>query len=145
MPTRWAVLVIVAAVAAALSVMAVPAGALTPVRESGEASRLRVAAVGPILPPGPGQTIGEPRYTVELVSFKALDESGADWSGSDEVFGLFRSTGGYSVRTVEAGRCRLRQQPCVREPGTLSDSTASPLGERGSGLADRSGRHSLGL
>ena len=129
MPTRWAVLVIVAAVAAALSVMAVPAGALTPVRESGEASRLRVAAVGPMLPPGPGKTIGEPRYTVELVSFKALDESGADWSGSDEVFGLFRSTGGYSVRTVKQGdvdsgnsRAFGSQERCLTRQRVLSGS-----------------------
>jgi hypothetical protein len=128
-PKRWAVLVIGAAVAAALSMMAVPAGALTPVRERGEASDQRVATVGPILPPGPGQSIGEPRYTVELVSFKALDESGADWSGSDEVFGLFRSTGGYSVRTakqgdVDSGNSRAfgSQERCLTRQRVLSGS-----------------------
>jgi hypothetical protein len=124
--TRWAVLVIGAAVAAALSTTAVPAGALTPVRAS-EASDLRVAAVGPMLPPGPGQSIGEPRYTVELVSFKALDESGADWSGSDEVFGLFNSTRGYSVRTAKQGdvdtgnsRAFASQERCLTRQRVLS-------------------------
>jgi hypothetical protein len=88
-PTRWAVLVIGAVVAAAW-LMTVPAGA-------------RVAPAGPLLPPGPGQSFGEPRYTVEVLGFRALDESGADWSGSDEVFGLFGSTRGYSVRTLKQG------------------------------------------
>jgi hypothetical protein len=101
-PTRWAVLV-VGALAALLSMMVVPAAALPPGGESGEVSKLRVATAGPMLPPGPGQSVGEPRYTVELVSFKALDESGYDWNGSDEVFGLFSSNRGYSVRTVKQG------------------------------------------
>ena len=77
----------------------------------------------------PGQTIGEPRYTVELVSFKAHDESGADWSGSDEVFGLFRSTGGYSVRTakqgdVDSGNSRAfgSQERCLTRQRVLSGS-----------------------
>jgi hypothetical protein len=126
-PTRWAVLVLGAAVAAALSMMAVPAGALTPVRESGEASDLRVASAGPTLPPGPGQSIGEPRYTVELVGFRALDESGYDWNGSDEVFGLFSATGGYSVRTVTqgdvdtgTGRVFGRQERCLTRQRVLA-------------------------
>jgi hypothetical protein len=44
-----------------------------------------------------------PLYTVEVHGFKALDESGSDWSGSDEVFGLFHSTRGYSTRTTKQG------------------------------------------
>jgi hypothetical protein len=94
---------VIGALAAVLSVMAVPAGALPPRGESREASILRVATAGPIVPPGPAQSFGAPRYTVEVVGFRALDESGYDWSGSDEVFGLFSATGGYSVRTVKQG------------------------------------------
>ena len=144
-PTRWAVLVIGAAVVAALSVMAVPAGALTPVGESGEASRLRVAAVGPILPPGPraddrGAALHRRARLVQGARRvrRRLERIGRGVRALPLDWWLQR-------QDCEAGRCRLRQQPCVREPGTLSDSTASPLGERGSGLADRSGRHSLGL
>jgi hypothetical protein len=38
--------------------------------------------------------IGQPRYTVEARGFMAVDESGYDWSGSDEVFGLFEGDRG---------------------------------------------------
>jgi hypothetical protein len=34
-----------------------------------------------------------PRYKVTASHFKAIDESGADWSGSDEAFWLFNSVG----------------------------------------------------
>ena len=54
----------------------------------------------------PGSTQPPPsehRYTVEVHGFKAIDESGADWSGSDEVFGFFGATGGRWVRTSKYG------------------------------------------
>jgi hypothetical protein len=77
-----AALLIIAAAAAALSVMAVPAAAVTP---------------GPL---GTSQVPqGEPRYTVEVLHIRAIDESGPDWWGNDKVFGLFDSTRGYSTRT----------------------------------------------
>jgi hypothetical protein len=44
-----------------------------------------------------------PLYTVEVHGFRAIDESGYDWAGSDEVFGLFDSTRGYAVRTGRYG------------------------------------------
>jgi hypothetical protein len=81
-PTRWAVLLIVA-VAAALSVIAVPAGAQ--------------------IPPGTQSAPGEPLYTVEVHGFTAIDESGYDWTGSDEIFGIFYSNRGDSVRTSTYG------------------------------------------
>ena len=46
---------------------------------------------------------GEPRYAVSVVSFRALDESGYDWSGSDEVFGIFASTRGHPTATSVHG------------------------------------------
>jgi hypothetical protein len=47
--------------------------------------------------------LGGPLYSVEVHGFTALDESGYDWSGSDEVFGRFRSTRGYSTKTRVQG------------------------------------------
>lgn len=117
--------------AAVCSMMAIPASALPSGGTSAEASNpRRVASVGPVLPPGPAQSIGEPRYTVELVGFIAVDESGYDWNGSDEVFGLFSSTGAYNLRTVKQGdvdtgdsrlfgkqeRCLTRQRILAGEP-----------------------------
>ena len=108
-PARWAALAI-GLLAAALSLTAVPADAL-------------------VRPTDPSQSFGEPRYTVEVLGFTALDESGADWSGSDEVFGLFSSTRGYSVRTkkqgdVDSGNSRAfaSQERCLTRQRVLSGS-----------------------
>jgi hypothetical protein len=30
-----------------------------------------------------------PQFTAEAVSFRAIDESGYDWAGSDEVYAVF--------------------------------------------------------
>jgi hypothetical protein len=100
--TRWTLL-LTAALAAALSVVAVPA-AIPAIGIGSVASGPGVASAGPIRPPGTSQVLlGEPRYTIEVLHFRALDESGADWNGSDEVFGLFHSTRGYSTRTSKHG------------------------------------------
>jgi hypothetical protein len=90
---RWALLPI-AALVAVLSVMAVPAGAQTPPDTQDVA---------------PGET---PLYGVKVHAFKAIDESGYDWSGSDEVFGYFASNRGALVRTstygdVDSGESRM--------------------------------------
>jgi hypothetical protein len=75
-------LLMIAAIAVALSTMGIPASAAIP-------------------PPGTSQGLQmEPRYTVKVQWFKALDESHIDALGSDSVFGLFYSTRGYSVRTA---------------------------------------------
>ena len=76
-------LLMIAAVAAGLSMMSVPAAAAIP-------------------PPGGSQVVEmEPRYTVKVQWFKALDESHIDAVGSDSVFGLFYSDRGFSVRTSQ--------------------------------------------
>jgi hypothetical protein len=80
--TRWALLLL-AAMAAVLAVMAVPAGAQ--------------------LTPGTQTVSGEPLYTVEVHAFTAIDESGYDFTGSDEIFGIFRSNRGDKVRTSTYG------------------------------------------
>jgi hypothetical protein len=92
---------------AALSILAASAAALPP-RDTiggGQAPGQGVPpAAGPVRPPSrPQVSIGEPRYTVEVLNLDAIDESGADWSGSDEVFGIFRATGGYRTRTRTHG------------------------------------------
>jgi hypothetical protein len=74
-------LLMIAAIAAGLSMMSIPAAAAIP-------------------PPGSSQVVQmEPRYTVKVQWFKALDESHIDAVGSDSVFGLFYSSRGFSVRT----------------------------------------------
>lgn len=56
------------------------------------------------VPPGSGPLPpGEPLYTFEIYDFKAVDESGYDWAGSDEVFVIADSTRGYRVRTSTYG------------------------------------------
>jgi hypothetical protein len=104
-PPRWALLAI--AGLAALSMLVASAAALPPRDTSGggQAPGGGVPpAAGPVRPPTPPQApSGEPRYTVEVLNFQAIDESGADWSGSDEVFGIFGSTSGYNTRTRTHG------------------------------------------
>jgi hypothetical protein len=76
-------LLVIAAIAAGWSMMSVPAAAAIP-------------------PPGSSQVVQmEPRYMVKAQWFKALDESWIDALGSDSVFGLFYSSGGFSVRTEQ--------------------------------------------
>jgi hypothetical protein len=60
-----------------------------------------------------------PRFIVEAISFKAVDESHYDWMGSDDVFAIF-SSGGRSMRTrvvgeVDSGDTErfLRTQSCI--------------------------------
>jgi hypothetical protein len=74
---------LIAAVAAALLVMAAPASAQ--------------------LPGGSQTAPGEPLDTFEVHGFTAIDESGYDLTGSDEIFGIFRSNRGYRVRTSTYG------------------------------------------
>ena len=100
---------LIAAVAAALLVMAVPASAEIPPDTQDLA---------------PGET---PLYGVKVHSFEAIDESGADWAGSDEVFGLFLSNRGYTVRTrtygdVDTGESRFIQlgERCLAPQHLLS-------------------------
>ena len=73
----------IAAVVAAFSVMAVPASAFSIPSDS---------------VPWDSAT-----YTVEVHGFTAIDESGADWTGSDEVFGLFDSNVGSPIKTRTFG------------------------------------------
>ncbi len=55
------------------------------VKETNETNNPRLAFG--VLPPCPA------RYRVTAYSFKALDESGIDWSGSDEPYWVFNSVG----------------------------------------------------
>jgi hypothetical protein len=108
---------LIAAVAAALLVMAVPAGAQ--------------------LPPDtqdltPGET---PLYGVKVHAFKAIDESGYDAAGSDEVFGIFSSNRGRLVRTsnygdVDTGESRMIKlgERCLA-PQHLSSGRVTVPGE----------------
>jgi hypothetical protein len=71
--------------------------------------------------------LGGPLYSVEVHGFRAIDESGIDWPGSDEVFGLFRSTRGYSTKTsvyrdVDSGDFRRfgNQERCLAPQRILS-------------------------
>jgi hypothetical protein len=43
-----------------------------------------------------------PRYKVSAANFKAIDESGADWTGSDEAFWLFSGVGTTGTGTTRA-------------------------------------------
>jgi hypothetical protein len=95
-------LVVLAAVAALAG--AAPATALPLPRDVAGPHVGERSAVSPgtstrsTVPLGPRtQPIGttQPRYTVEAHGFKAVDESGADWTGSDEVFGVFEEDRGY--------------------------------------------------
>jgi hypothetical protein len=77
---------------------------------------------------------GQPRYTVEAHGFTAVDESGPDWSGSDEVFGLFKeSRGALSVTSVygdvDSGEFRrLRDhERCVVPQRVLSTNGTSSI------------------
>jgi hypothetical protein len=102
-----------AAVIAAFSVMAVPAGA-------------QIHA-------GTQTAPGEPLYTVEVHGFTAIDESGYDLSGSDEIFGIFRSNRGDAVRTstygdVDTGEFRriASGERCLAPQHLLSDTPRIP-------------------
>ena len=95
--TRRSLLRIVT-VAAGLSMIALPAASSS----AGEPSGLGVPTAGRPRPPVT-PVEGERRYAVSVVSFRAIDESGPDWSGSDEVSGQFYSTRGYGIITSEYG------------------------------------------
>jgi hypothetical protein len=58
-------------------------------------------------PGGPGGNVGVgvaqgPRFVVNVLTFKALDETGWDWTGADEVVFTFK-TPRYALITVEYG------------------------------------------
>jgi hypothetical protein len=83
------VLTAIAAASAVTAVMVVPAA---------------TSAGAVDVPPTPQQQgAGEQRYVVAVHSFRAIDESGADWSGSDEVIGAFGSTRGHGIVTTSHG------------------------------------------
>jgi hypothetical protein len=42
---------------------------------------------------------GMPNYTVKVLKFKAVDESGIDWTGSDEPLWVFTAKAGGRVST----------------------------------------------
>lgn len=81
---------------------------------------------------GLGQTqdvIREPRFIVEAVSFQAIDESGPNSPGADEVYAVFRSGGNVmvsrvyeSVDTGEDPRFFEAQQRCI-SPAVDADGT----------------------
>lgn len=43
--------------------------------------------------------MADPKYTVRAVKFHCVDESGADWSGSDEPVWIFTANSGGAVKT----------------------------------------------
>lgn len=76
-----------------------------------------------------------PRYKVTAYQFKALDESGPDWSGSDEPFWIFNSvsTGGTALSTrsqvygdVDTGETRFLANQCIF--GCGGSGALAPLG-----------------
>jgi hypothetical protein len=52
---------------------------------------------GPTVPPNP---LRQPRYVLQAISFHAIDESGYDWLGSDEIFALFDEGSNLAVTSV---------------------------------------------
>ena len=52
---------------------------------------------GPTVPPNP---IRQPRYVLQAIQFHAIDESGYDWLGSDEIFGAFYADGNIAMTDV---------------------------------------------
>jgi hypothetical protein len=92
---RWAVAVLAVA-CTATSVMTghVAARPNDPVDPKSIAPGVPRVPAEPRIPPRPGPNplpSGSPRFAAAVVSFRAIDESGADWSGSDEVIGHFDS------------------------------------------------------
>jgi len=41
-----------------------------------------------------------PRYSVRLISFHAIDETGPDWSGSDEIFAIYETPAYHAATSV---------------------------------------------
>jgi hypothetical protein len=79
-------------------------------------------------------TFASPQFVAHAVSFKALDETGPDWPGSDEVYGLFADFNapnefmtseyedvdtGETKRFRSADRCLARQPSCDRGASSL--------------------------
>ena len=78
-----------------------------------------------------------PRYKVTAVSFKAVDESSLDWSGSDEPFWVFGSVanGGtaYSTRSgvfgdVDTGETRSMSSQCLFGCSGVGELAPSGMG-----------------
>ena len=53
-------------------------------------------------PPETAIPTDQPRFKIEAINFKAIDESGYDWPFADEVFAVFEA-GGYVASTDEEG------------------------------------------
>ena len=91
--------VVLAAVAA---LALVPPATALPLAPDAAGASLGVGARSTVpLGPRTQPVTGQPRYTVEARGFLAVDESGYDRSGSDEVFGLYKEDrGALSVTSV---------------------------------------------
>jgi hypothetical protein len=90
-------------------------------------------AIGPVIP-------RERRYKVEAVSFHAIDESGPDWLGSDEIYARWRDpktglVGGTGVYDVDTGDTVMLRQRCILPmngpPGTVPVSACLDAGVPG--------------
>lgn len=88
---------------AVLVALAPPLAALA--RDDGSVGAADDRAVGAsgilaaTLPPRP--SIGEPRFVLNAVQFRAVDESGMDWPGSDEVFAVWDTPSDPMAASVE--------------------------------------------
>lgn len=60
------------------------------------------ATVGVALIIAREQSMAEPQYTVRAVKFHCVDESGPDWSGSDEPVWIFTANAGGTVKTTRS-------------------------------------------
>jgi hypothetical protein len=123
------VLAAVAALAVAAPATALPLPADAAGASIGTGQRSTVP-LGPWTQP----VTGQPRYTVEAHGFTAVDESGPDWSGSDEVFGLYKeSRGALSVTgvygDVDSGEFRRfgSHERCVVPQRLLSTNGTSSI------------------
>ena len=91
---------------------------------------------GRAVSPPPRPSFGEPRFVLNAVRFRAVDETGIDWPGSDEVFAVWQAPGDPMAASVEftnvdAGDTRTfaPRQSCITpiEVTRNLDGGSSPL------------------
>jgi len=95
-----------------------------------------VPAVRAVTPP-PRPSFGEPRFVLNALRFRAVDESGIDSPGSDEVFAVWQAPGDPMAASVEftdvdAGETRTfaPRQSCItpiQATRNLGDASSSLL------------------
>ena len=101
------------------------------------ASILCIGAVA-AQPPVPPLNV-EPRFKIEAVSVKAIDQAGVDWWGSDEVFAITKAAG-VTMRTetlkgIKTGQTKAfaSGKACILpiQTANIGDSECNNAGVRG--------------